>query len=307
MSRISERAAALRRFSRFYTKHIGALQEALLRSSFSLTEARVLYELAHRHETTATELGQELGLDHGYLSRVLRRFQKSGLLEKRPSADDGRRRLLTLTERGRDEFAGLNAASQTQAEGMLRDLSEDEQQQLVQAMDTIERILGDDAERRVPYLLRPHQPGDMGWVVQQHGKLYNREYGWNEEFEGLVAGIVSTFIRDFDPSCERCWIAEKEGENVGSVFLIKKKDDVAQLRLLLVLPEARGLGIGRRLTQECTRFARQVGYRKIVLWTNSVLHAARHIYEGEGYRLVEEEPHHSFGHDLVGQYWELEL
>lgn len=302
-----ERIEAVRRFGRFYTRYIGALQEGLLESPYPLPAARVIYEIAHHEQTSATELGDELGLDPGYVSRLIRRLHAEGIVEKQSCAEDGRVTLLSLTEAGNDAFAKLNSASRSQGERMLGTLSETDQQRLVQAMGVIEHLLGAGPEDRVAYLLRPHQPGDMGWVVQRHGVLYNREYGWDDRFEGLVAEIVAGFIQDFDPKCERCWIAEKDGENVGCVFLVRKSESASQLRLLLVEPEARGLGIGKRLVTECTRFARQVGYQTIMLWTNDVLHAARHLYEGEGYRLIKEEPHHSFGHDLVGQFWELAL
>lgn len=300
---------SVRRFNRFYTRQIGLLQEGLLKSPFSLTEARVIYELAHHEETTATHLAQELGLDAGYLSRILRGFQGRELIQKRSSKSDRRQQMLSLTAKGQEAFADLNAASRGEIESMLMELGEAEQQRLVHAMNTIEILLGAQPEHKVPYILRPHQSGDMGWVVHRHGVLYNQEYGWDETFEAKVAEIVARFIQDFDRKKERCWIAEREGENVGSVFLVRhpEREGVARLRLLLVEPKARGLGIGRRLVQECTRFARQAGYHTITLWTNSVLDAARRIYETEGYRLVHEEPHHSFGHDLVGQHWELEL
>jgi len=305
--RLEQRVDAVRRFNRFYTKQIGVLEEHLLMSPFSLTEARVLYELAQVEQTTATDLGAALGLDAGYLSRVLSAFEKRSLLVKKPSKTDGRRSLLRLTKAGRKAFRKINLASHNEVGAMLGDLSEDKQTCLVAAMETIEDLLGTHAEQRAPYLLRPPHPGDMGWVVQRHGALYAREYGWDEHFEALVAEIVAKFIRAYDAKRESCWIAEKNGENVGSVFLVKQAETVAQLRLLLVEPSARGLGIGTRLVEECRRFAQQAGYKKITLWTNSVLHAARKIYENEGYRLVKEEPHHSFGHDLIGQTWELEL
>jgi DNA-binding MarR family transcriptional regulator/GNAT superfamily N-acetyltransferase len=308
-SELLRHVEAVRRFNRFYTRKLGVLQEGLLRSPFSLTEARVIYELAHHEHSTATELGQELGLDPGYLSRILRGFQERDLIHKQPSEADARQSLVSLTEHGEEAFAGLNAASRSEVEGMLNGLSEEEQIRLIAAMHTIEALLGAAPERKVPYILRPHQSGDMGWVVQRHGVLYNREYGWNEQFEALVAEIVAKFVRSFDAQRERCWIAEKDGENVGSVFLVShpEREGVAKLRLLLVEPKARGLGIGKRLVQECARFARQAGYRRITLWTNSILHVARKIYIQEGYQLAHEEPHHSFGHDLVGQTWELEL
>ena len=301
------RVEAVRRFNRFYTQQIGVLPEKLLRSPFSLAEARVLYELAHQKKTTATELAGELGLDGGYLSRILRDFRKRGLIAKQPSPTDARQTFLWLTKPGQDAFATINVRSRNQIEAILNGLSAGDQKRLVAAMDTIEKLLGARPERKVPYLLRPHQPGDMGWVVHRHGVLYTEEYGWDERFEALVAGIVAKFIQHYDPKKERCWIAEREGEVVGSVFLVKKSKTVAKLRLLLVEPKARGLNIGARLVDQCARFARQVGYRKIVLWTNSILHAARHIYEATGYRLVRREPHHSFGHDLIGETWELKL
>jgi DNA-binding MarR family transcriptional regulator/N-acetylglutamate synthase-like GNAT family acetyltransferase len=301
------RVEAVRRFNRFYTRQIGVLPEKLLRSPFSLAEARVIYELAHHERTTATDLAGELGLDGGYLSRILNGFRKRGLIAKQPSPTDGRQTILWLTKQGQEAFATINARSRNQIEAMLNGLSASDQKRLIEVMDTIEKLLGARPERRVPYLLRPHQPGDMGWVVHRHGVLYAEEYGWNEQFEALVAGIAAKFIQHYDPKKERCWIAEKEGEVVGSVFLVKKSKAVAKLRLLLVEPKARGLGIGTRLVDECTRFARHAGYRKIVLWTNSILHAARHIYEEKGYHLVRRESHHSFGHDLIGETWELKL
>ncbi len=304
---LSQRIEAVRRFNRFYTQQIGVLHEGLLESPFSLTEARVIYELAQHKETTATQLGNDLGLDPGYLSRILRRFEKQGLIDKRPSKTDGRRSILWLTEQGQEAFAMLNARSLDEIEAMLNEQSTEDQNRLVAAMGVIEGLLGGRSEDQVPYLLRTHQPGDMGWVVHRHGVLYAEEYSWDEQFEGLVAGIVAGFIQNYDPRRERCWIAEKDGENVGSVFLVKHSDTVAKLRLLLVEPKARGLGIGTRFVNECIRFARQGGYKKIALWTNSVLLAARHIYQKTGFSLVHEEPHHSFGHDLIGETWELEL
>ncbi len=301
------RVGAVRHFNRFWTRQIGVLREGYLESPFSLTEVRVLYELAHDEETTASELGEELRLDAGYMSRILRGFEKRGLIHKRPSDTDGRRNLLRLTERGREAFASLDARSRHDIGAMLGRLPVAEQERLVGAMRTIEGLLGVRPEPKVPYLLRPHRPGDMGWVVHRHGVLYAREYGWDARFEALVAEIVAKFILQYDPKRERCWIAEREGEIIGSVFVVKQSGEIAKLRLLLVEPKARGLGIGSRLVEECICFARQAGYRKITLWTNDVLHAARHIYEGAGFRLIHEEPHHSFGHDLVGQTWELML
>jgi DNA-binding MarR family transcriptional regulator/N-acetylglutamate synthase-like GNAT family acetyltransferase len=304
---IYQRGEAVRRFNRFYTKQIGVLHEGLLKSLFSLTEARVIYELAHHEKTTATELSNELELDPGYLSRILHSFRKRGLIDKHLSQSDGRQNLLSLTEQGQEAFAMLNARSRNEVGAMLSGLSAADQNRLVKAMHTIEGLLGARPEHNVPYLLRPHQSGDMGWVVQRHGVLYAEEYGWDEQFEALVAGIVAKFVQRYNPKQERCWMAEMEGEIVGSVFLVKQSKKVAQLRLLLVEPKARGQGLGTRLVGECVRFARQAGYRKIVLWTNSVLHAARHIYEEAGFRRVHEEPHHSFGHDLIGENWEFKL
>ena len=301
------RVGDVRHFNRFWTRQIGVLREGYLESPFSLTEVRVLYELAHREETTASELGEELGLDAGYLSRILRGFEKHSLIHKRPSEADGRRRLLRLTKRGREAFAPLDARSRSEIGAMLGGMSIAGQERLVKAMRAIERLLSGRPDPVVPYLLRPHRPGDMGWVVHRHGVLYAREYGWDEHFEALVAEIVAKFIQQYDPRLERCWIAERDDEIVGCVFLVRESEEIAKLRLLLVEPEARGLGIGSRLVEECIRFARQAGYLKIRLWTNDVLNSARRIYEGRGFRLVHEKPHHSFGHDLVGQTWELML
>ncbi len=301
---------SVRRFNRFYTKQIGVLNQGLLQSPFSLAEVRVLYELAQRERATAVELARELALDDGYLSRMLRSFRKRGLVARKPALDDRRQHLLALTPRGRTVFASLNARSEAQIATMLRDLSPAEQKRLIDAMGAIEGLLRRDEPTqpgRTPYLLRPHRPGDMGWVVYRHGVLYSQEYGWDERFEALVAGIVAQFIEHFDPQRDRCWIAEKDGDNVGSVFLVKHTGTVAKLRLLLVEPRARGLGIGHRLVDECVCFARQAGYRKVTLWTNSVLHAARRIYEQAGFLLVKEEPHQSFGENLMGQTWDLTL
>lgn len=297
----------IRRFNRFYTKQIGVLQEGLLHSPFSLTEARVLYELAHHEQVTATELCSELALDPGYLSRIVRKFKKQGLLISKPSATDRRQTLLSLREAGQREFAIINNRSREEIGEMLGAVAPADQSRLVAAMGTIEEILGAQAERRVPYLLRPHQPGDMGWVVHRHGILYAHAYGWDETFEALVAEIVAKFIHNFDPKKEVCWMAEMHGQLVGSVFVVKQSDEVAKLRLLLVEPQARGLGIGARLVDECIRFAQTHGYTKLILWTNSILVGARRIYERAGFVLVESEAHQSFGHDLIGETWELIL
>jgi DNA-binding MarR family transcriptional regulator/N-acetylglutamate synthase-like GNAT family acetyltransferase len=304
---LAARIAAVRRFNRFYTRRIGVLREGLLESPFSLAEARVIYELANRDDPTATDLAAELALDAGYLSRLLRGLEQRGLVARRRSAADGRRSHLALTARGRRAFAQLDSRSAAEISAMLAPLPAPEQSRLMGAIGTIERILGAPGEPRVPYLLRSHQPGDIGWVVSRHGALYAQEYGWDERFEAFVARIAAQFVERFDPKRERCWIAERDGQNVGAVFLVRKSASVAQLRMLIVEPQARGLGIGHRLVDECERLARLAGYRKIVLWTNDVLHAARRIYETAGYRMVKEERHRSFGRDLVGQYWELKL
>ncbi len=306
-SGLAQRVTAVRGFNRFYTQQIGLLTEEYLKTPFSLTEARVVYELARHEKTTATLLRKELGLDAGYLSRILRHFKKQGLIDTSPSATDRRQSVLRLTGAGRAAFEALNAHSQRDIEAMLRRLRAEDQNRLVSAMRTIERLLDPGPPPAAPYLLRPHRPGDMGWVVQRHGALYAEEYGWDEHFEALVADITARFIQRFDPRRERCWIAERDGENVGSVFLVKKTGRTAKLRLLLVEPSARGSGIGTRLVAECLRFARQAGYRKITLWTNSVLVSARRIYESQGFRMTGSDPHRSFGHDLVAETWERDL
>ncbi len=306
-SDLPERVEALRRFNRFYTHQIGVLTEGLLNSLFTLAEARVIYELAHHEQTTASALGDQLGLDAGYLSRMLQSFKQHGLIDAQASEADRRQRMLKLTQAGQEAFAMLNARSYRQIEAMLNQMPLDAQQRLVAAMRSIEDLLGAQPEQKVPYILRPHQPGDIGWVVHRHGLLYAAEYGWDERFEALVASVVAQFIQNCDPKRERCWIAEMQGEIVGSVFLVRQSDTVAKLRLLLVEPKARGLGIGTRLVDECIRLARQLGYTMLTLWTNSVLLAARQIYVQAGFQLVSQEPHHSFGHDLVGETWELAL
>jgi DNA-binding MarR family transcriptional regulator/GNAT superfamily N-acetyltransferase len=290
-----------------FTRWIGVLREGLLHSSYSLTEARVLFELANREELSASELVRELGLDPGYMSRTLGGLERQGLVEKVRSATDGRRRILSLTAEGEEAFKVLDSRSREEVSEMLGGLSEEEQRRLLEAMRTIEGIFEKGLKFSEPFVLRPHEPGDMGWVVYRHGVLYAGEYGWDERFEALVARIVADFIDGYDPKKERCWIAEMAGERVGCVFVVKASDTVAKLRLLLVEPGSRGLGLGNRLVEECIRFSRNRGYEKLTLWTNSVLDAARHIYEEHGFVLEEEEEHHSFGHDLVGQNWELAL
>lgn len=307
-SAMDDTVSTVRRFNRFYTRQIGLLQEGLYKSPFSLTEVRVLYELAHRERPTASELGRDLGLDAGYLSRILRSFEKRKLLVREPSQKDARQSHLALTPRGRKVFAPLDVRSQEEVAAMLAKVPPPEQARLVQAMGTIEKLLGGRPEPKVPYILRPHQPGDMGWMVYRHGVLYSQEYGYDERFEALVAKIAAEFIEHLDPKRERCWIAEKDGERVGSVLLVKKSKTIAKLRVLLVEPSARGLGIGRRLVEECIRFARQVGYKKMMLWTQSELTAARGIYEKAGFKLIRKEKHVDWGREkLISETWELKL
>jgi DNA-binding MarR family transcriptional regulator/GNAT superfamily N-acetyltransferase len=297
----------VRRFSRFYTRQLGLLQESLVHTRFSLTEARVLYELAHRDTVTASELAAYLDLDHGYLSRILRRFGEEGLLKKARAENDARQSVISITAKGRKAFAPLNKNSHDQVAAMLQRLQPQQQQRVVGAMAAVEALLG-DAPKSIPAIvLRPHEPGDMGWVASAHGAIYAAEYGWDMRFEALVAKIAAEFIENFDARRERCWIAELDGERVGSVFVVRKTDEIAKLRLLILDPKARRLGLGRRLVEECLRFARSAGYSSMTLWTQSILTAARTIYEQAGFRLIASEPHHSFGADLIGETWEREL
>jgi len=298
--------AAIRRFNRFYTRKIGVLEQNLLHSPYSLTEARVLFELAQQDSMTAKEIGAKLGLDAGYLSRIVHAFTEKSLITRKAFPTDKRQYSLALTAKGRLAFGQLNRTSQNDVTTMLAALPPSGKERLVEAMFVIEHLLDDEAPR--PKIkLRTHQPGDMGWIVQQHGALYAREYGWDISFEGLCAEIAAEFLKNFDPARERCWIAEIGGKQVGSVFLVKKSDKVAKIRLLLIDPAARGHGLGKRLVEECIAFARSSGYRKITLWTQSMLLAARGIYQSAGFVHVATEPHRSFGHDLVGETWELTL
>ncbi|MBM6579938.1 GNAT family N-acetyltransferase [Microvirga sp. BT689] len=297
----------VRSFNRFYTRQIGLLNEGLLESDYSLTEVRILYELAHRDPVTAAELGQELGLDRGYLSRMLKRFDNRGLIQRSRSGEDRRQVFLTLTDAGRAAFEPLNRASAQEVAAMLSALSTREREGLVQAMAIVERLICNAPEPEIPYILRPHRPGDIGWITHRQGLLYAQEYGWDETFEALVAEIAAAFVKNFDPEWERCWVAERGGDIVGSVFLVRHSDEVAKLRLLYVEPSSRGLGIGRRLVGECIAFARAKGYKTLTLWTNDVLVAARTIYQTAGFRLVREEAHRSFGKDLIGQTWDFDL
>jgi DNA-binding MarR family transcriptional regulator/N-acetylglutamate synthase-like GNAT family acetyltransferase len=304
---LATRIAAVRRFSRFYTRHVGALNEGLLQSPFSLTETRVLYELAHRDRPTAGALGKDLALDPGYLSRIVKRFEADGLLERTACTEDARQQRLALTPAGRAAFAPLDRASFDEIAAVLRKLTPAEQGRLVAAMATVERLLDDGAEGRTSYVLRQPRHGDYGTVIGRQGALYALEHGWDGTFEALVAEIVAAFIRSFDPRFERCWIAERDEEVVGSVFVVRHSAEVAKLRLLYVDASARGLGIGARLVDECIGFARSAGYARLTLWTNDVLVAARRIYEAAGFVLTGEERHRSFGKDLVGQTFDLKL
>ena len=300
--------SAVRHFNRFYTRKIGVLKEGLLDSALSLTEARVLYELCNRASCAATDLRAALGLDAGYLSRILRAFEKRGWLERKPAQADARRHVLTASRSGRAAFESLDARSNDEVRRLLGGIERARLDRLRQAVRTVEDVLEPKQPVAGPYLLRTHRPGDIGWVVYRHGVLYSQEWGYDERFEALVARIVAEFVQYFDPAAERCWIAEKDGDRVGSVFLVRKSKRVAKLRLLLVEPSARGLGIGRRLVEECIGFARQCRYRKIVLWTQSELRAARRIYQEAGFRLAATERHRSWGRDdLVSESWELTL
>jgi len=299
--------AAVRAFNRFYTRKLGVLDQQLLKSPFSLSEARVLYELAHRDELSAKEIGAELGLDAGYLSRIVQSFDEAGLISREPLPTDRRQYRLALTAKGRQAFAKLERSTKDDVAAMLERLPPSGRARLIGAMADIERLLGDGDAAANPARLREPRPGDMGWVVQSHGALYAREYGFDSSFEGLVAEITAKFLASFDASRERCWIAEIDGAQVGSIFLVRHSDGVAKLRLLLIDPAGRGQRLGHRMVGECIAFAKACGYRKITLWTQSILLAARSIYETAGFRLVATEPHRSFGQDLIGETWELEL
>lgn len=301
------RVAAVRRFNRFYTREIGVLRKGYLGTPFSLAEARVLYEIGHGDGPTASDIARALDLDAGYLSRVLRTFEERGLIAKTTSDKDARQAHLTLTARGKKSYALLNRESQQLVGKTLRRVAQSDQTRLIGAMDTIERLIGPPRPDRQPYVLRPPRAGDMGWVVARHGVVYGEEYGWDETIEALTAEIVAAFVRNFDAKREQCWIAERDGENVGCVFLVKEDETTARLRLLLVDRNARGLGVGTRLVDECIRFARQAGYRRITLWTHRVLEGARKIYIGAGFKLTREWTHDDFGKTLVAETWDLEL
>jgi DNA-binding MarR family transcriptional regulator/N-acetylglutamate synthase-like GNAT family acetyltransferase len=303
----AQRVAAVRRFNRFYTQRLGVLQRGWLDSPFSLTQARVLYEIKQRERATATDIARDLGLDAGYLSRILRRFHRSGLIRKDASPDDGRQSFLSLTARGRRVFDSLETRTKRQVGALLGRLSAPEQDHLVSAMRTIEPMIASGPRANSDIIVRQPRPGDLGWVVARHAELYAHEYGWAENFEGLCAQIVADFVHKYDPKYERCWIAEMDSRNVGSVFLVKESATVARLRLLLVDPVARGRGLGTRLTDECIRFARRRGYQGITLWTHQVLAAARHVYQRAGFRLTSSETRRSFGRNVVSEHWDLVL
>jgi DNA-binding MarR family transcriptional regulator/GNAT superfamily N-acetyltransferase len=302
-----ERIQLVRSFNRFYTRRIGLLREGLLDTPFSLTQARVLFEIAHRPGTRSSNLASDLSLDPAYLSRLLASFERRKLVARSQSKDDRRVNHLHLTAKGRTAFARLDALSRTQAGEMLAGLKDGEQQRLTDSMAAIEHLLGVPAPAAKAVTLRTHRSGDIGWVVARHGEIYTQEYGWDDTFEGLVAEIAGKFLTHFDAARERCWIAELDGERAGCVFLVKHTPTVAKLRLLLVEPSARGHSIGTRLVDACIGFAREAGYRKLTLWTQNNLHAARRIYQRAGFQLAEEGPHHAFGVDLVQQFWDLKL
>jgi len=300
-------ASSLRAFNRFYTRRIGVLQDGLLGSKLSLAETRVLYELKSRGGAVAADLSRDLGLDAGYLSRMLAGFKRKRWIALSADDSDRRRRMIVLTRAGQDAFAPLDRASQAQAAALLSPLDDAARQQLRDAQRTLRRLLGDASIDAAPIVLRSHRPGDIGLIAHRHGVLYAREYGWDERFEALVAGILAHFIENFDPARERCWIAERDGQFLGCVFVVEKDKRTAQLRMLLVEPAARGCGLGRQLVGECIRFARLKGYGKMVLWTNSVLDAARHVYQSFGFKLASQGKHRAFGKSLTEQTWQLDL
>ena len=299
--------AAVRGFSRFYTRKLGIIEPKLLDSPWTLQEARIIYEIGDRQSCTATDLVGALGLDAGFLSRTLQTLHRRQIIARKPSKTDRRVTELALTAKGRAAFADLDSRSRGAVAVLLGELDAGERAAVVNAMIAIEHTLEPPAREPAGFLLRSHRPGDIGWMVSRHGAIYAQEYGWDISFEALVAEIAAQFIRSYDPAREHCWIAEIGGEPVGSIFLVKASDEAAKLRLLLVDKKARGLGLGRALTEQCIRFARQAGYRSITLWTQSILLAARGIYQRAGFRRVSEQSHHSFGVDLVGETWELKL
>jgi len=304
---LEDRIAGFRRFNRFYTKQIGLLRPNYLKSPFSLTQARMLFELAQRAETTARDLIRELEIDPGYASRILTSFEKEGLIKKLPPSGDGRQRPVRMTAKGKKAFSALDRRSSEEAKEFLEKLNTGDQQKLLSAMTTIEDLLVPESKRCDPYIIRSYAAGDAGWITERHGAIYAQEYGWDETFEGLVAEILARFLKEHDAEREEIWIAEQNGERLGSVMLVDAGKQTAQLRLLLVEPKARGKGLGNRLVRECIEFAKRKRYRKMKLWTQSNLLDARRLYERFGFQIIEEKPHHSFGHDLVAEVWELDF
>jgi DNA-binding MarR family transcriptional regulator/N-acetylglutamate synthase-like GNAT family acetyltransferase len=307
---LKAQVAAVRQFNRFFTQRIGVLDESLLDSGLTLTQGRVLFEIASHQGCTAGDLILTLRLDAGYLSRILQLFFDLGLIKRKPSPEDGRRSLLSLTAKGRKKFTALDGESRRRIGAMLAPLPAAKRAQLVEGMRALQASFAADLETQQPAVhIRPYRVGDVGWAIERHGRLYADEFGWNEEFEALVAQLFAKFAASHDPKTEQFWIAEAAGERVGCVFVVRSEKDrhAAQLRCLLVDPKGRGLGVGRQLVDECIRFAKAAGYRRMILWTNDILKSARRIYEAAGFTLVEETPHHSFGHDLIGQYWSLEF
>ncbi|WP_339028068.1 helix-turn-helix domain-containing GNAT family N-acetyltransferase [Bradyrhizobium symbiodeficiens] len=302
-----DRIAAVRAFNRFYTRKLGVLDQHLGKSPFSLSEARVLYELAHRDELAAKEIGNELGLDPGYLSRIVQSFEEKGLITRKPLPADRRQYQLSLTAKGRQTYAKLNLSSQNEVAAMLAQLSAEDATRLTQAMATIEAVLERRRTQPAAVMLRSHRVGDMGWVISKQAAAYAADYNWDVSYEALVAEICAQFIKNYDAGREHCWIAEVGGEPVGSIFLVKATDEIAKLRLLQVEKKARGLGVGRALVEQCIQGARERGYSRMTLWTQSILLAARGIYQSAGFKLVATEPHRSFGQDLVGETWERDL
>jgi DNA-binding MarR family transcriptional regulator/GNAT superfamily N-acetyltransferase len=304
---LDSQIAAIRGFSRFYTRKLGIIEPKLLASPWTLQEARIIYEIAQHDSCTATDLVQTLGLDAGFLSRTLQALQRRQVVARKPSKADRRANELALTAKGRAAFAELERRSRHEVGALLAGLDDRERSAVVKAMAVIEQVLEPPAQKPAGFLLRGHRPGDIGWIVSRHGAIYAQEYGWDISFEALAAEITAQFLRSWDPRREQCWIAEVGGEPVGSIFLVRASDDVAKIRLLLVDKRARGLGVGRALVEQCLRFARDAGYSSITLWTQSILVAARGIYQRAGFQCVKQEKHHSFGVDLVGETWEMKL
>ena len=304
---LAQDVEAVRDFTRYYTRRMGVLKEGLLDTDLPLPQARLIWELAHRRDVTAAALARDLELDPAYVSRLLKALERRGLVARRRSDTDGRARIVALTDAGRVQFDDLDARSAREVGQMLHPLAPSERRALKSGMDRVRRLLGPEADAPAPCVIRSHRPGDVGWVISKHGEIYHEEFGWDGSFEAMVADIGAAFIRDYNPAREHCWIAERDGERVGSVFVVEKNRETAQLRMLIIDPAARGMRLGERLVDEVIRFAKAKGYSKLTLWTNDCLHAARRIYQKAGFVLVDEEPHHSFGVDLVGQNWDLDL